>query len=98
MNIPKTVKIGGIEYKVIYEEMPCRGDANIDGQIRYSTAEISLRSTDAYSKDYTDYAFIHECVHGIIAFMEIENSEELVCKLSKGLHMFIKDNPNIFKE
>ena len=97
MNIPGEVKIGGMTYKVLQEGRPSRGDIAVDGQIRYDMGEISLKAGADQSADYIEYAFLHECMHGIMYFMGLDQANEtLVDALAKGLHAFIKDNPAIF--
>lgn len=97
MKITDTVKIGGIMYKVIRTPSLCKDNINVDGEICYDMGTIEIKDT-VECDDYKDFVFIHEILHGIFDFMSIEQNEELVIKLSKGLHMVIKDNPEIFKE
>jgi len=98
MNIPDKVKIGGIIYDVKIVAKPDRCDKDVDGNINYSEGVISISNGFGESKDYKEYILIHEIVHGIFNLMCIEKNEELVEKIGKGLHAFIKDNPEMFKE
>lgn len=98
MEIPSKVKIGGIEYTVKRNSRPCKNDINVDGEIIYDMGTIELREGSGECKDYQDMVFIHEVMHGIFDHMCIEQNEELISKISKGLHQVIKDNPYIFNE
>lgn len=96
MVIPKKVKIGGMEYNVTRVTRPCANDTNVDGEIIYDKATIALRQGLEACKDYDDMVFIHEVLHGIFNHMCIEQDEQLIEKISKGLHQVIKDNPSMF--
>lgn len=98
MEIPNKVKIGGIEYTVTKSTRPCKNDINVDGEIIYDMGTIELRDGSGECKDYQDMVFVHEVMHGIFHHMCIEQDEELIKKISMGLHQVIKDNPNIFNE
>jgi hypothetical protein len=97
MNIPDKVKIGGLEYTVLKNTRPCKNNVNVDGEIIYDTGTIQLRQGLEESADYSHFVLIHEIMHGIFDHMCIEQNEELIGKISKGLHMVIKDNPDLFK-
>ena len=97
MNIPDKVKIGGITYNIIMTNKPDKSDKNVDGNIGYSGGEIKISNGFDECQDYLNYVLIHEVTHGIFDHMGIEKNEELVEKISKGLHMVIKDNPEMFK-
>ena len=96
MGIPEKVKIGGVDYTVTRVTRPCTNNTNVDGEIIYDRATIALRQGLETCKDYDDMVFIHEVLHGVFNHMCIEQDEELIEKLSKGLHQVIKDNLNIF--
>lgn len=96
MEIPNKVKIGGIEYIVNKNTRPCKNDMNVDGEIIYDMGTIELREGSGECKDYQDMVFIHEVMHGIFHHMCIEQDEELIKKISMGLHQVIRDNPGIF--
>ncbi len=96
MNIPETVKIGGIIYKVTKTNLPRESDKMTDGCINYSSGEIRISNAFNECKDYMDYVLIHEVMHGILDHVSIEQDEAMVDKISKGLHMVIKDNPDMF--
>lgn len=98
MKVLDKVKIGGIEYTVARSARPCTNDTNVDGEIIYDKATIALRQGLETCKDYDDMVFIHEILHGVFNHMCIEQDEQLIEKLSKGLHQVIKDNPGIFIE
>jgi hypothetical protein len=94
LQIPKEVKIGGGVYKIEMVDNCEADDRNTAGIIQYSKNLIQLRK-DIYG-DYLDYVFIHELFHGIYEHCGFEQNENEVDRLSRALHMVIKDNPNIF--
>lgn len=96
MKITDKVKIGGTIYQVDRNTRPCKNDINVDGEIIYDMGTIKLRQGLEENSDYVNYVFLHEILHGIFNHMCVEQNEELIEKISKGLHMVIKDNPDIF--
>lgn len=96
MKITDKVKIGGTIYQVDRNTRPCKNDINVDGEIIYDMGTIKLRQGLEENSDYVNYVFLHEILHGVFNHMCVEQSEELIEKISKGLHMVIKDNPDIF--
>lgn len=99
MNIPDKVKIGGFNYNVIKKTRVNKGDVEVDGEIFYDQCEIVLRDNMEQAQDYKEMVLLHECLHGIFFSMGLKQDDEgLISSLGKGLHVFIKDNPNIFKE
>lgn len=98
MEIPSKVKIGSIEYTVKRSTRPCKNDINVDGEIIYDMGTIEIREGSGECKDYQDMVFVHEVMHGIFHHMCIEQDDELIKKISMGLHQVIKDNPYIFNE
>lgn len=97
MEIPEMVKIGGAEYKVEFTERPCESDSSVQGEIIYTDSTIRIKNDPKFSKDYRDYIFVHEVVHGLMFHMGLDQTDEdLIRTFSFGLHAFIKDNPEIF--
>jgi len=92
----ESVKIGDKDYKVVT-------DADIadnarDGEIRFRKAEIAV--IDRLEEQVLKEILVHEAIHGMLEFMgerEINNDEEKVVRITNGLLMLIKDNPELFK-
>ncbi|WP_143314512.1 hypothetical protein [Clostridium sp. HBUAS56017] len=95
MKIPNSVKIGGRDYQVTRTSRPCDDDTNVDGQIIYDLGTIKIKE-GLECTDYINMVFLHEILHGIFDHMAIEQDEELIRKIGKGLYQVIKDNPYIF--
>jgi len=93
--IPDKVKIGGQVYAVKIVDKCNADNRNTDGQIIYSQDTIEIRKD--LTGDYLDYVLLHEIFHGIYEHCGFEQNENEVDRLSKALHMVIKDNPDIFK-
>jgi len=97
----KQVKIGGLVYQVKLVDEPIvleeYGDRQNEGMIECNTTTISLYSK--MSKEYMGLVLLHEIIHGIFEYMEIDTSvdeaETVVSKLANGLHAVLKDNPNL---
>jgi Zn-dependent peptidase ImmA (M78 family) len=99
MKIPEKVRIGNIDYAVRYEERLNNGSNLAYGHINYDKALIRI---DADLKDEQGkfQTLLHEILHGLAKFFElsVEEDEDTIEKLAKGLHMLIKDNPEMFKD
>ena len=97
MNIPKTLKVGGIIYKVIKKKILDRGERKYSGLARHRQAIIEITTHDnegePYDKQKLEECFMHEvlhCVDDIYNDQKLE--EEEVNHLSQGLYQVFKDN------
>ena len=99
MTIPKTLKIGGHNFKIIY---PYRFKERFDrlGWTDLDLCKIHLSGTDNIDKlpiSKIEEVFIHEMLHAID---EVYNAnkldEDTVKRLSCGLYQVLKDN-NLLK-
>jgi predicted metal-dependent peptidase len=95
MNISEKVKIGGQFYTIKFVDKCNTDNRNTDGQIIYGENTIEIRKD--LQGDYLDYVLIHEIFHGIYEHCGFKQNENEVDRLSRALHMVIKDNPDIFK-
>lgn len=98
MKIPDKVKIGGITYTIDFSTKPDPSDVEVDGNIRYSAQKITIRSGLDEGDEYKEFVLVHEVLHGIFNMMSIEQKEEIVEKISRGLYAVIKDNPEMFSD
>lgn len=99
MNIPEKVKIGGFNYTVVKKSRVDKGNIDVDGEIFYDQGEIALRDDVEQSQEYREMVFLHECLHGIFYSVGLSHDDEnLVGTLGKGIHAFIKDNPEVFNQ
>lgn len=103
IKIPEQVRIGGVDYKV--DAMPNlrRGSGLLYGEISFDECCIHLSQTDGAGSERQKITLLHEILHGILwhywSGEEIEQEEELVTALSKGLFQVLKDNEeSLFEE
>jgi hypothetical protein len=101
MQIPKTVKVGGITYDVVEVDHDlCVNQKEVHGKIEYNFCKITIRS-DMQSKQLMELTFLHELVHAMARERNLDwgdNDELYTEELAKALHCVIKDNPDIFKD
>lgn len=96
MSLPKKVKIGWKEYKIL-EQPP--DEALIDGgticygQVFYDRQEIYINKN--YRKKHRKATLLHEVIHAIDEQYSIDLKEEQVVSLTHGLMSVLKDNPEI---
>lgn len=92
MDIPKTIKVGGIIYTV--EEKPfveIDQDRNYQGACLYQKTQIEI--LDSLSEDRKEQTLIHEVTHAI--FYEAgfeEQDEDMINRVAIVLHQVLKDN------
>jgi hypothetical protein len=91
--IPNQIKIGGQVYAVNVVDNCNAENRNCDGQIIYSKDTIEIRSD--MKGDYLKYVLLHEVFHGIYEHCGFEQNENEVDRLTRALHMVMKDNPQL---
>ena len=100
MNIPNKVRIGSIDYDVLIKSPLVLEGKQCNGMIDYSFNEIHL-DDNIQGKQTLECTFLHEVVHGLLysrGLLDASTDETLVEELSKALHQFIRDNPEVFKD
>ena len=97
LKIPDKVKIAFNEYTVtMVDSYVIVDDKVCYGNIEYSKGNINI--SNIYSEDLQKCTLIHECLHGIDEVVEAELTEDQIRLMAKGLYVFVKDNPEIFKD
>lgn len=95
MNIPKSFQLGGIDWKVIWDNDKCN-DREEYGLSAYSTATITMSTTYGLKElpdDRKDHTFYHELVHAILDSIherELSSNEKFVDNFATLLHQFTK--------
>lgn len=94
MKIPKSIRIGGVEYEVIYTPNLNNGTSLAYGRIDYEKCRIELSSTIETGHEKQCRTLWHEILHGICDFsgMELENEEEIVEMFAEGIYQVLQDN------
>ena len=91
MNLPKSVKIGGLTYRVKQTSNVSNG---VDGEINPQTLKIKLRPMNKAAMART---LLHEMLHGIHWELGYtEHDEKQIDALAGALYALIVDNPGIF--
>ena len=97
MIIPKSVRIGGVDYAIEYvERLISSENTALCGLINYDMAVIKIEPNvqDEQGKCRT---LLHEIMHGIERHFKLDLPEDTVDNLANGLYMVIRDNPDMFK-
>lgn len=94
MKIPKSVRIGGVEYTVVYTPKLNNGVQMAYGHIDYDNCIIELSDTVGTGHEKRCLILWHEILHGIRehAGLEIENEEAVVDVLARGIYQVLQDN------
>ena len=94
MKIPKSVRIGGVEYEVQYEPNLRLNNNLCYGTINYDESVIVLSETDGTGYQMRCITLLHEILHGIRnhAGLEIEDEEAIVDMFARGIYQVLQDN------
>lgn len=94
MKIPNSIRIGGVEYPVVYVEHLNDGVNLAYGHIDFDNCQIELSDTIGTAHEKRCKILWHEILHGIRehAGLEIENEEEVVDMFAKGIYQVLQDN------
>ena len=94
MKIPDTIRIAGVEYKIVIVPNLMNGPTAAYGHIDFENSLIEL--SDTFGTEYQKRCKIlwHEILHGIVenSGMKIENEEEIVDMFAKGVYQVLQDN------
>ena len=94
MKIPESVRIAGVEYKVVLVPNLMSGATAAYGHIDYENSVIELSDTFGTEHQKRCQILWHEILHGIRENngMEIENEEAVVDMFAKGIYPVLQDN------
>lgn len=98
MKIPKSVRIGGVEYPVVFIQNLNTGTQVAYGHIDFDNCVIELSDTYGTGHQKRCLTLWHEILHGIreYAGLEIENEEEVVDMFARGIYQVLQDNGGRF--
>lgn len=94
MKIPNSVRIGGVDYNVEFAETVRNGNELCYGMIEFGDSRILISTTDGAGHQHQCITLWHEILHGLLnhACMKLENEEDVVEVLSKGIYQVLQDN------
>jgi hypothetical protein len=100
-SLPKSVKIGGYTYKIVPRKTRFKWHEDEEG---FLTGAYDPKSLEIHlATDRNDQAIaeslLHETLHSIWNLFNLpeHNEEDMVIKLTGGLLMLLKDNPQLVK-
>ena len=82
MNIPPTIKIGGITYKVRFHKKTIIADSGNELVARIDYKHSTIDIHEELGDQITDTSFLHEVLHGIDFCLGILTDDEIVCSES----------------
>lgn len=96
MNIPKTLKVGGITYKIEKKRILSKEDAKFSAVAKHRQALIKIALNyegEAYDIQKIEECFIHEVLHCIDSVYNNQKlDEDTIDRISQGLYQVLKDN------
>ena len=91
------IKIGGIKYKVSFvDDLRDETGKRVNGTLVIDMCTIDV-ATDV-SEQKKHMIILHEVVHALNAYFDVDCGEHIVVKMGYGLYSFIVDNPELVKE
>ena len=98
MKILDKIRIGSVDYDIRQTDKNVVVDCKACyGAIHYSDHVIELDSK-LCDRQRMELTLLHEVFHGILheRAIRVENEEELVEGLARGMHQILRDNPEMF--
>jgi|SRR3990172_3263931 len=92
MNNPQTLRIGGVEYKILY---PLEIKGKLMGECDHDKSLI-LISQDQ-SQVMIQSTLLHEAIHTSAHHIDWKPREDTVRKIEKMIFALIRDNPEFVK-
>lgn len=94
MKLPESVRIGGVEFPIVYVDNLNNGTNLAYGHIDYDNCRIELSNTEGTAHEKRCIVLWHEILHGIRnhAGLEIKNEEDVVDMFAKGIYQVLQDN------
>lgn len=94
MKLPEKIRIGGVEYPLVWIENLNDGVRMCYGQIDYDECVIRMSTSSGTGQQHQCITLLHEILHGIRnhAGLEIEDEEAVVDMYAKGLYQVLQDN------
>lgn len=98
MKIPESVRIGGVEYEIVYTENLNDGVCVAYGHIDFDNCAIELSDTHGTAHEKRCMTLWHEILHGIREHngMLIDNEEAIVEMFARGIYQVLQDNGGRF--
>lgn len=98
MKIPEYVRIQGVDYRVEFGDVVTDGRNVLMGCIEYPECRIQLSETACPNEQTKLLTLWHEILHGICyaSGMQLQNEEEIVEMMSRGVYQVIQDNIDQF--
>lgn len=93
MKIPESIRIGGVEYKIVNESRMNDGSNLLAGQIRHMECEIAIAAE--CSHEYACLSLWHEIMHGIEEQTQInlgKDRERIIESFARGVYQVLQDN------
>ncbi len=97
-NIVSSVKVGGVQYRIVYISDLRDDDGKLDGRIHHGKAVIQVE--DEQSQHGKSQTILHEIVHAIHTQMgrpKLSKDEGYVDALAYGIYQVLRDNPGLVR-
>lgn len=94
MKLPKSIRIGGVEYEIQQKDVVMLDNKLQLGTIHYHECKIELLS-DGTTHQQQCMTLLHEVGHAILRHMGIEtkdDEERIVDAFARGFYMVLQDN------
>ena len=91
------LKIGGVRYKVEDKnELRDKTGILVNGLLKTDQCLIQVATDVAETK--RDIILVHEVIHALEEYFDIDGGEHIVTKMAHGVFAFIVDNPEFIQD
>jgi hypothetical protein len=96
VTLPDTIKVGNLVFKVEVVKDLKSGDKACFGTMSFDEQRICLDAAMA-TKEFVAGVVLHEIMHAIWHYFDLptKNEESYVHRISNGISMVMKDNPEL---
>lgn len=96
MKIPDSIRINGVDYKVVYTSALNDGNNVLYGSIDYENSIIEL-NPNRQEHQHMCITFLHEIIHGIAFTMGMaetmgDDEEKIIDAFARGIYQVLQDN------
>lgn len=90
-GLPGSIRIGGLDYKVVEVKDLRDGHTGLNGHILYNDCEIRVEQEMLPQVQWV--TVWHEVLHGILEHAGVKHNEQTILALGYGVAQVLRDNP-----
>ncbi len=96
-GIPKTLRVAGIDYKVILADFMQDDEGSLLGVHDFFEGWLGIDVCVRKNKDLAKIILLHEAIHAIDKHAKTGLVEEQIVALANGIYALLKNNPKVWR-